>query len=133
MLKEITHNRTLIAIVGDLENLKLGNNFITNPELNMQVGVLKENKKVLRTHIHKVRNRNVHSISNEFCYVVRGSIKVKLYDYSKEFIDEVVMPSGTFCVLYNGGHGFEILEDNSLIIEVKAGAFTTVEDDKIFI
>jgi hypothetical protein len=120
----------LIAIVGDFKDVGWGNNFITENGLPMQIGIMRKNKEYVSNHIHKVRNRQFESISNEFHYVVRGKVIVSLFSTAKDLITKIMLGSEMFCALYNGGHGFEIIKDDTLILEIKNGSFTSKEDDK---
>ena len=122
--------KTLIAIVGTIGDAKWGNDFITESELPMQIGIMRKNKEVIQSHIHKIRNRQTKSISNEFHYVVRGKVIVSLFGLTKNLLAKIMLCPEQFCVLYNGGHGFEVIEDDTLMLEVKAGAFTSKEEDK---
>lgn len=130
MLKTVTDNGTLIALVGSFEDSAWGNNFLTQNELPMQLGVMRVNKQQVQDHIHKIRNRQVKSISNEFHYVVRGKVLVRLFNYEKKLIEKIMLCPNMFCLLFNGGHGFEIIKDDTLILEIKNGSFTTVAEDK---
>lgn len=133
MIKRITDNGTLIAIVGSFEDAGWGNNFITEPNLPMQLGVLRMNKEKIKDHIHKIRNRQCKSISNEFHLVLRGKVLVKLYNIEQKLIDKIVLSTNMFCALYNGGHGYEILKEDTLMIEIKMGEYTNKVDDKILV
>jgi hypothetical protein len=44
--------------------------------------------------------------------------------------DRAILKAGDFIMLYDGGHGFKVLQDNTVFIEVKNGQFVTVEQDK---
>lgn len=130
MIKKIVDNGILIAIVGSLQDMAYGNNFITEPELPMQIGVMRFNKCKINNHVHKVRNRQTKSISNEFHMVVEGKAILSLFNPNKNLVTKMTLNSGMFCALYNGGHGYEIIRDNTVIVEVKAGNYTNRDDDK---
>jgi hypothetical protein len=120
----------LIAIVGSMEDAGWGSTFITENSLSMQLGVMRKNKGDIQNHIHKVRNRQTKSISNEFHYVVRGKVLVRLYGYQRNLISKVMLTPQMYCMLFNGGHGFEIVKDDTLMFECKLGNYTNVEEDK---
>ena len=46
------------------------------------------------------------------------------------FIDEYILKVNDLAVFAHGGHGYEILEDNTQIIEAKNGPFINAEVDK---
>lgn len=130
MIKRIMDGETLVAIIGTFQDVAYGNNFITEPELPMQLGIIRSNKGKVDNHIHKIRNRQVKSISNEFHMIVNGKAIVYLYGYTKNLVHKELLHPGSFCALFNGGHGYEIVKDDTILLEVKNGAFSTVEDDK---
>tara|TARA_B100001248_G_scaffold38367_1_gene24563 strand:- start:16259 stop:16657 length:399 start_codon:yes stop_codon:yes gene_type:complete len=108
-----------------------GLNFITPDSMFMQVGSWwYEKGKILDKHIHNEFDR-VANRTQECVYVKRGSMKVTLYNEEFEEFESFVLSEGDLAVFANGGHGYEILEDNTQIIESKNGPFTGVEKDKI--
>ncbi len=108
-----------------------GLNFITPDSMFMQVGSWwYEKGKILDKHIHNEFDR-VANRTQECVYVRRGSMKVTLYNEEFEEFESFVLSEGDLAVFANGGHGYEILEDNTQIIESKNGPFTGVEKDKI--
>jgi hypothetical protein len=130
MIKRIMDGETLIAIVGTLEDAKWGNNFATENELPMQLGILRMNKGEIQSHIHKIRNRQFKSISNECHVVIRGKVIIRLYNFEKKLVSTQMLCPNTFCALYNGGHGFEVIKDDTIMLEVKCSNFTSTSDDK---
>ena len=126
--------KTLIAIVGSLEDAAWGNNFITENELPMQIGIMRKNKVNTDNHVHKMRDRKIKSISNEFHFIVRGKARVSLFGLKKKLITKIMLCPNMFCALFNGGHGYELVKDDTLMIEVKNGEFSedlTLDKEKI--
>ena len=68
--------------------------------------------------------------TQEMTYVKRGSMRVLLYDEDQQYLQDFVIKEGDMAVVAYGGHGYEILEDNTQIIESKNGPFVSVEKDK---
>jgi hypothetical protein len=64
-------------------------------------------------------------------YVKSGSMKCLLFTEEKKFFKEFILYEGDLAVFAFGGHGFEILEDDTKIIEAKNGPFTSVDKDKV--
>lgn len=58
-------------------------------------------------------------------------MKVTLYSEEFKELESFILYTGDLAVFAYGGHGYEILEDNTQIIESKNGPFTGVEKDKI--
>jgi hypothetical protein len=98
----------------------------------MQIGILRTHKGDgnVKKHVHKIRDRQQKSISNEFHIVLRGAVIVSFYGYNKNLVDKITLYPSMFYCLYNGGHSFEFIEDDTVMVEVKNGAFSSIEDDK---
>ena len=107
-----------------------GLNFITPNELFVQVGSwwYPEGKK-LASHVHKDFERKALR-TQEMTYVKKGSMRVLLYDEEQNYLQDFILYEGDLAVFAYGGHGYEILEDNTKIIEAKNGPFVDVETDK---
>ncbi len=129
-MNEIKHNGKVYAIFGDTDEMKHGSTFIGSPEERLQFSVLIYDKgKVFQNHIHKHRPRVIEK-TQESWVVLKGMVKVFIFDENKGIIHEQVMLSGQFYISYEGGHGYEILEDNTVVIENKLGDFIGIEEDK---
>jgi hypothetical protein len=85
--------------------------------------------KKLDSHIHKEFDRNA-TRTQESIYVKQGSLKVLLYTEQEEFFQDYILRQGDLAVFGYGGHGYEILEDNTQVIESKNGPFISVDKDK---
>ena len=64
------------------------------------------------------------------CNIIRGKISATFYSLDKKPVIIKFLTSGDLVMLYDGGHGFEVLENNTVFIEVKNGAYVSVEVDK---
>lgn len=129
-MQMISDKDKLLAIIYRNNDWVEGLNFITPDSLFIQVGSWWYQKGTkLAAHLHKEYER-VISRTHELVYVKRGSMKLLLYSESKEFKEEVILYAGDLAVLVEGGHGYEILEDDTQILEAKSGPFIDVEKDK---
>lgn len=129
-MNEITRNGNVFAIFGDIEEMAHGTTFIGSPREKLQFSVLKYAKgKIFQNHIHKYRPRTIEQ-TQESWIVLEGSARVYVFDENKEIIHEQVIISGQFFISYMGGHGYEILDAETVIIENKLGNFIGVEEDK---
>ena len=63
-------------------------------------------------------------------YVKKGSMRVLLYDEQHNYLEDFIIKEGDTAVFAYGGYGYEILENNTQIIEAKNGPFIDVETDK---
>ena len=68
------------------------------------------------------------------CWIVmRGSIRVGLYDVDNSFLDKFIVDVGEFCVILDGGHAFDCLQEDTWVLEVKTGPYEGQGKDKEFI
>ena len=102
-------------------------NFIQCAILNMEEGkTFKPHK-----HIWKERTRNV--IAQESWIVVQGSVKCIFYDLDDTIIATPILYPGDASFTLEGGHTYQILEDNTLVYEYKTGPYEGQALDKTFI
>lgn len=129
-MKKFFLDDKIIAIKYELSEWPEGLNFITSNELAIQVSSwLYKKGKILDSHYHKEYKRFSNK-TMEMIYVVDGSMKVSLFDLEKNLIEKFTVKKGDTAIFVDGGHGYEILEDNTRIIESKNGPFISVEKDK---
>jgi len=126
----IKHDGQIFSIIYREQDWIEGLNFITPEKLFIQVSSwYYEKGKKLASHKHKIYPRTVNR-THEMTYVKKGSMRVLLFDEDKNFLKDYILYEGDLAVFANGGHGYEILEEGTQIIEVKNGPFTDVETDK---
>lgn len=126
----VKHDGKIISIIYRDSDWVDGLNFITPDDLFIQVGSWYYPKgKKLASHIHKSFPRTAQR-TQEMTYVKRGSMRVLLYDEKKNYLQDYILNEGDLAVFAYGGHGYEILEDNTQIVEAKNGPFTGPENDK---
>jgi len=127
----IKHKGQIISIIYREKDWVKGLNFITPDDHFIQVGSWwYDEGKILDSHVHNSFDR-VASITQETIYVKQGSVRVLLYTNEFKFLQDYILYEGDLAVFGYGGHGYEILEDDTQIIESKNGPFTGVEQDKI--
>jgi hypothetical protein len=71
-------------------------------------------------------------IAQESWVVIQGSVKVFMYDTDRTLLKEEVIRKGDCSMTFEGGHTYEILEDDTIVYEYKTGPYTGVENDKFF-
>lgn len=124
-------NGNVYAIIHRKEDWKKGLDFLTSDQMSVQVGTWNYDKgRILDSHIHKTYDR-VTSKTEEVTFVVKGKMKVTLFDIDLNYFDEFILNEGDLSVVSYGGHGYEILEDDTMILEAKNGPFVSVEKDKV--
>jgi len=131
MFREIRHEDLLLAIVGNLKDALHGSTFYGSGKNPLEWALFNlDGGDVLQAHIHKVRKRLRSHKTVEFLYIVQGKLRTDFYDLNKNKIRSEVLSAGEFVCLYDGGHGFKALRDDTKFIEVKNGPFVGVEEDK---
>lgn len=120
---------TLAIVIRD-EDWEEGLNFVSSEEDYQQVGIWEYNKgKKLAPHIHLIEPREVLR-TQEVVFVKEGRIRADIYTEKEEFLKSVELVRGDFIVLLNGGHGYEILEDDTKVLEIKNGPYVGADRDR---
>ena len=126
----IKDNETVLAIVHRNEDWAEGLHFATPDDFYIQAGTWCYSKgKILGAHRHIENIRTVHR-TQEVTYVKRGRIRISLYSDAGVLVRDIELSEGDYAVMAAGGHGYEILEDNTQVLEVKNGPFFDVSRDK---
>ena len=129
MLKRITHNNQLLAIIISNKYAEPGIHFFTPDEFSQQLAFMKHPLgKIIQPHVHKPVPREVH-FTKEVLFIRKGKIRVDFYTDQQNYIESHILETGDVILLSEGGHGFEILEETEMI-EVKQGPYAG-ENDKI--
>jgi hypothetical protein len=107
-----------------------GLGFFSSDQDFIQVGVWGYNSgKVLKAHIHNQALREVHW-TQEVLYVRSGRIRATVFDMAERRVAELLGTEGDILVLLRGGHGYEILQDGTRVLEVKNGPYLGAEADR---
>ena len=129
MLKKITHDNQLLAIIISNKYSEPGIHFFTPDEFSQQLAFMKHLAgKIIQPHVHNSVQREVH-FTKESLFIRKGKIRIDFYTNSQQYIESRILETGDVILLSEGGHGFEILEETEMI-EVKQGPFAG-ENDKI--
>ena len=104
-----------------------GLHFFTPDSFSQQVAFMKHPAgKVISPHIHNQVTRQV-LYTQEVLLVRNGLLKVDLYSTQRKLITSRTLSQGDLVLLCGGGHGFEVLEEAS-VIEVKQGPYAGEQD-----
>jgi len=96
----------------------------------LQVGMWGYDKGVkLQPHIHNEVRREP-SRTQEAIFVKSGRVAASIFDEEGDFVERLELDHGDTLVLLKGGHGYEILEDNTQVLEVKNGPYPGAEVDR---
>lgn len=81
-------------------------------------------------HRH-IKNRRMVDRTQEMIVVLRGSMKITIYDDKGQHIDEVEIGELDAIILWRGGHKVEVLEDITSAYEIKNGPYIGRDKDKV--
>lgn len=129
-VKEIIHDNIVLARYIPNEEWKPGLGFYSKDEEYVQVGTWGyDSGKELMKHIHNNVERRVER-TQEVLYIRKGSIKVFIYDLKENLVEELIAKEGDTLILLDSGHGYEILEDGTQVLEIKNGPYLGAETDR---
>ena len=125
----------LLHIIVRKKDLTTGRKDVVPEDNFIQCAVLNLNKnKTFRPHKHIKKHRTYdEKIAQESWIVVRGSVKCIFYDLDDSILAEPILKAGDASFTLEGGHTYEILEDNTIVYEYKTGPYEGVQQDKIFL
>lgn len=104
------------------------NNFIQCSYLTLPLG------KTFRPHKHIKKDRRYkEQIAQESWVVIQGKVKCVFFDIDDKLLFETVLLPGESSFTLEGGHTYEILEDDTLVYEYKTGPYEGQKLDKVFI
>jgi len=132
-LEEIkSSNELTIAIVVKKDYKKEGVNFVSKSEYPLQLAVssYKAGHKI-NDHLHQKREITINNIQ-EVVYFKSGEALVSLFGEDKKLVRTLKLSAGDVVFFVNGGHGFKMSKDTT-IIEVKQGPYFGKDLDKVII
>jgi len=104
------------------------NNFIQCATLKMEEGkTFKPHKHIKKERIYK------EQIAQESWIVIKGSVKCIFYDIDDTILATPVLKEGDASFTLEGGHTYEILEDDTIVYEYKTGPYEGQSLDKRFL
>lgn len=104
--------------------------FYTADKDNVQVSTWNYDKgKHLKAHSHKLYVRQTDRTC-EVIFVKTGSIKSYFYSETNELVRSCILKSGDIVIILSGGHAYDILENQTQVLEVKNGPYPGIELDK---
>lgn len=128
--EKIMDEDLVLAIIIRDADWEEGLSFVSSDMDYQQVGIWGYAKgQNLAPHIHLIQPREVLR-TQEVVFVKDGRIRADIYTEKKEYKKSVELQKGDTIILLNGGHGYEILEDNTKILEVKNGPYIGADRDR---
>ncbi len=122
MIKQITHNEKVLAIIIPNNYSEEGINFFTPNDYSQQLAYMKHDTgHVIDPHVHNKVERNVQ-VTQEVLVIKKGKLQVDFYTQEQEYIKSELLEAGDIILLASGGHGFKALE-NLEMVEIKQGPY----------
>lgn len=123
--------KKLLHIVIRKKDIKPGRIDIISKENFLQCSMLNlEKGKTFNPHKHIWKKRTRKVIAQESWVVIQGSVKCIFYDLDDTIISESILKVGDSSFTLEGGHNYEIQENNTLVYEYKTGPYEGQELDK---
>ena len=124
---------TLLHLVHRLDEIEGRTNVAPENEF-IQLATLKMEKgTTFKPHKHIWKDGEDKVIAQESWVVIKGSVKVIMYDLDDKVIETPILYSGDCSMTFQGGHNYEILEEDTIVYEYKTGPYKGVENDKEFL
>lgn len=109
---------------------KDGLNFFSNDDDFIQVGIWGYGAgKELKAHIHNEVKREV-LWTQEVLFVRQGKIRANIFDTQEKKVAELEVNTGDVIILLRGGHGYDILEEGTQVLEIKNGPYVGPDRDR---
>lgn len=131
MKEEIVKDgKNLIAKIYRNGDWPEGLNFYTDDSDFIQASTWNYEKgRHLKVHGHNIIERKSNQ-TQETVYLKSGKMKIYLYSEKDKLVYEGIMLSGDFAIIFRGGHGYDIVENNTQVLEIKNGPYLGLEVDK---
>ena len=130
MIIKIKHNKEIFAYLIKYTKKK-GVNFFTPKSVGQQVAIINHSKgHKIKPHIHFKNHRSV-KYTTEVLIIKKGKLRVDFYKKNKLYLFSKILKKDNIIIFIKGGHGFEVLE-NSSIIEIKQGPYNKTKDKLVF-
>jgi Tfp pilus assembly protein PilP len=129
-VEKIIDNDLVLAMVIRNSFGEEGLHFVSSKGDFQQVGIWGYNKGwKSKPHIHLIKAREVLR-TQEVIFVKEGRLKADIYTEKGHFLQSLELGKGDMIVLLNGGHSYEILENNTKVLEIKNGPYLGADEDR---
>lgn len=130
-MREISSQGKLLAVhLPGMESLPEGSRFYCGDHDFIQLASHQYSPgKFFQPHQHHVEPR-VAEKTQEVLIVTNGAMQADIYNYNKELVESFTLHAGDVLVLLDGGHGFQILKENTRFLEIKNGPYPGPEKDR---
>jgi hypothetical protein len=120
-------------LISTSRDVKAGLNFYSDSSDLLQVALWAHPEgQILASHKHLKVERNT-SGTTEVVFVISGSIHFDIYDDQNALLLEGTLAKGELLICHAGGHGYQILDSDTQVLEIKNGPYFGLESDKMLI
>lgn len=114
----IKDNEQVLAKIIHEEDLQT-TTFVSEDESPLQVGVFCKDAGIeIVDHIHNEFKRE-NFITQELIYLVKGKLEARIYTKERKLVARKVLAAPCMIYLVSGGHGFTILEEDTIFLKRK--------------
>lgn len=107
-----------------------GLNFFSQDSEFIQVGTWGYGEgKELKAHIHNEVSRQV-LWTQEVIFVRSGKLRARIYNTEEQLVEQLIVVAGDVIILLRGGHGYDILENGTQVLEIKNGPYVGADLDR---
>ena len=132
-MKCIEHEGEVYAVVVGPDNFAPGIKFVSEEDWGLQVGIMLHPRgHTIQAHRHNLQPNRVIPETQEFLFVIAGTMEVTLYARDGHPFHTEELKTGYGILQVKGGHGFRFAE-SSRVLEIKQGPYLAKELDKSFI
>lgn len=85
-----------------------------------------------KAHKHLPIERQT-DITQEAWIILEGRIEAYFYDIDDTLLYRTTLNAGDCAIVFKAGHSFEVIDDNTVLYEVKNGPYYGQQRDKVFI
>lgn len=85
--------------------------------------------KQLAAHNHNIVSRPINR-TQELAFVAKGAVEAAIYDEEDQLVEKVRLNPLEGLILLAGGHGYTILEEDTIVVETKNGPYPGAEADR---
>lgn len=130
---KVKKNKLLHLVVSPKDFKKKIQEFVPSNNFIQCLGLKFNKNKKFDPHRHVWKSGKSKSITQESWCVIKGSARVNFYDIDNKLISSVILKAGSASFTFEGGHGYEILEKDTLVYEYKTGPYKENFNDKVYI
>jgi len=123
MVENILYGKKVVARVISGDELEGPFKFFTEDEDSLQISRWNHPKGyVCKPHVHNVLPKTILRV-NEAIIVLRGEVLVTFYTLDGKPITNRILREFDICHAMDCGHGYEVLTENTKVVEFKNGPF----------